>query len=288
MRARALALQQQQAEAAVAAAARQRPQQAAAVLAPPRLHEEACDVLAERLEDVMRQPPSPAAGSHAAQQNSRLVQLLATATAAVQLSTRAVEACAAAGRPLPPCWAPAGALAAKLQLALQACGNQLAEACKRLEGFHAAEEQGLRQLVAALHDYQRTSGSSELADSILRWGARGVGAQAGALQGRWRVVAALRPGTRRRPLQTTPDCLGDCVPPPLLPLPSTLSSCRCMPQVQDLFLHAAAVVPEVVATQAAVATRGLAAATGAAAEWLDDDLDVGGRAPAVARWVLFW
>lgn len=56
-----------------------------------------------------------------------------------------------------------------------------------------------------------------------------------------------------------------------------------MPQVQELFLHAAAVVPEVVATQAAVATRGLAAATGAAAEWLDDDLDVGGRAPTVAR-----
>lgn len=59
--------------------------------------------------------------------------------------------------------------------------------------------------------------------------------------------------------------------------------CRCMPQVQELFLHAAAVVPEVVATQAAVATRGLAAATAAAAEWLDDDLDVGGRAPTVAR-----
>lgn len=35
--------------------------------------------------------------------------------------------------------------------------------------------------------------------------------------------------------------------------------------------------------QAVVATRGMAAATEVAAEWLDDDLDVGGRAPAVAR-----
>ena len=59
-----------------------------------------------------------------------------------------------------------------------------------------------------------------------------------------------------------------------------------MGAVQDLFLRAAAVVPEVVATQAAAATRGMAAATGAAAEALfDDDLDVGSRAPATARWV---
>ena len=101
MRARALAQQQQQADAEAAATAQQRPQQAAAALAPQQLHEEACDVLAERLEDVMRQPPSPAAGSHAAQQNSRLAQLLATATAAIELSTRAAEACAAAGCPLP-------------------------------------------------------------------------------------------------------------------------------------------------------------------------------------------
>jgi hypothetical protein len=57
-----------------------------------------------------------------------------------------------------------------------------------------------------------------------------------------------------------------------------------MGAVQDLFLRAAAVVPEVVATQAAAATRGMAAATGAAAEALfDDDLDVGSRAPATAR-----
>lgn len=168
MRARALALQQQQAEAA--AASRQRPQQAAAMLAPPALQEQACEVLAERLEDVVRQPMSPIPGSLAAQQNSRLAQLLTTATAAVELSTRAMGACAAAGRPLPPCWSPAGALAAKLHLALQQCGNQLVEACKRLEGFRAAEEQGLRQLAAALHAYQRASGSSELADNLLRWG----------------------------------------------------------------------------------------------------------------------
>lgn len=138
------------------------------MLAPPSLQEQACEVLLDRLEDVVRQPPSPATGSLSAQQNSRLAQLLATATAAVELSTRAMGACAAAGRPLPPCWSPAGALAAKLQLALQQCGNQLAEACKRLEGFYPAEEQGLRQLAAALHAYQRASGSSELADSLLR------------------------------------------------------------------------------------------------------------------------
>lgn len=55
-----------------------------------------------------------------------------------------------------------------------------------------------------------------------------------------------------------------------------------MADVQNLFLNAAALIPEVVATQAAVATRGLAATVpvAAAAEWLDDDLDVGGRAAA--------
>ena len=54
-----------------------------------------------------------------------------------------------------------------------------------------------------------------------------------------------------------------------------------MPSVQDLFLNAAQVAPLVVATQAAAATRGIAAAAGGAlgaalaGEFFDDDLDVG-------------
>lgn len=60
-----------------------------------------------------------------------------------------------------------------------------------------------------------------------------------------------------------------------------------MPAVQDLFLTASnRLFSEVVrATQAAAATRGLAAASHEEAQLLfDDDLDVGGRAPAAARW----
>ena len=117
----------------------------------------------------MRQPPSPSlAGSHHAQQNSRLAQLLGAAAAAVAVSTLAAEACRAAGRVVLPCWSLAGALAGKLALALEQCGNLLAEACKRLEGFIPAEEQRLRALVEGLHRYQSVTGSGEMADSLLR------------------------------------------------------------------------------------------------------------------------
>jgi hypothetical protein len=60
-----------------------------------------------------------------------------------------------------------------------------------------------------------------------------------------------------------------------------------MGAVQDLFLDASSAVGEAVrATQAAAATRGMAAATVALGQdFFDDDLDVGGRAPTVTRWV---
>lgn len=169
MRARALTLLQQQQQASAAAAAQLRPQQLAATLAPAQLQEQAAEVLEERLEDIMRQPPSPGGvGGHAAQKNSQLTQLLACATAAIVLSTRGAAAARVAGRPVPPCWLPAGGLAAKLQLALQQCGNLLAEACKRLEGILPAEEAGLCVLVEALHVYRTELGSTELADSLLK------------------------------------------------------------------------------------------------------------------------
>ncbi len=59
-----------------------------------------------------------------------------------------------------------------------------------------------------------------------------------------------------------------------------------MPAVQELFITASTgLFSEVVrATQAAAATRGLAVASLEQAQLLfDDDLDVGGRAPAAAR-----
>jgi hypothetical protein len=168
MRARALGLVWQQQEAA-AGRRRAQQQQLGAGLAPAQLQEQAAEVLAERLDDAMRQPPSPSlAGSHHAQQNSRLAQLLGAAAAAVAVSTLAAEACRAAGRVVLPCWSLAGALAGKLALALEQCGNLLAEACKRLEGFIPAEEQRLRALVEGLHRYQSVTGSGEMADSLLR------------------------------------------------------------------------------------------------------------------------
>ncbi|KAL4452130.1 hypothetical protein ABPG75_007792 [Micractinium tetrahymenae] len=230
MRSRAVLLLAQKAAAAETARAAHTLQlQPGAALAPPPAQEAAAEMLAERLEDVFRQPPSPmVAGTLHVQQNSRLVQLLSTAAAAIQVSTRATRALRAAGRAVPPAWQPAGGLAGKLQLALQQCGGLLAESCKRLEGLFPAEQQRLQAAVEALHCYQRTCGSHELAASLL----------------------------------------------------------SCVPAVQDLFLTASTrIFSEVVrATQAAAATRGLAAASHEEAQLLfDDDLDVGGRAPATAR-----
>jgi hypothetical protein len=168
MRARALGLVWQQQEAAAGRRSAQR-QQLGAGLAPAQLQEQAAEVLAERLEDAMRQPPSPAlAGSHHAQQNSRLAQLLGATAAAVAVSTLAAEASRPAGRAVLACWSLAGGLAGKLALALEQCGNLLAEASKRLEGFVPAEEQRLRVLLEALHRYQGITGSGELADCLLR------------------------------------------------------------------------------------------------------------------------
>ena len=117
----------------------------------------------------MRQLPSPApAGSHQAQQTSRLAQLLGAAAAAVAVSTLAAEASRAAGGAVPACWGLAGALAGKLVLALEQCGNLLAEACKRLEGFLPVEDQRLRTLLHALHRYQSVTGCGDLAASLLR------------------------------------------------------------------------------------------------------------------------
>ncbi|KAL4857208.1 Serine/threonine-protein kinase ATM [Chlorella vulgaris] len=212
-----------------AATARQlRPEQVLAGLAPVQLQQQAADVLEERLEDVLRQAPSPAPPTSLhAQYNSRLAQLLSSGAAAVSLSTQAAAASQATQRPVPACWLPEGALAAKLVLALTQCGNLLAEACKRLEGLFPAEQERLEALVAALHDYGRELASPDLANSLL----------------------------------------------------------QCMGAVQDLFLDASSAVGEAVrATQAAAATRGMAAATVALGQdFFDDDLDVGGRAPTVTR-----
>lgn len=165
MSARALQLLERRAGATPG---RSRLQQPSATLAPAQLQELAAEALAEGLEAAMRQPLSPApAFSHYERLNSRLAQLLSAAAAAVAVSTAAAAANRGAGRAIPPCWLPAGGLASKLQLALQQCGNLLAEACKRLDGLAAAEEQGLRALVDALHEYQSSMGSVELTDSLL-------------------------------------------------------------------------------------------------------------------------
>ena len=351
MRARALALLQRQQEAEAAAAARLRPQQLAAVLAPAQLQEQAAEVLEERLEDVLRQVPSPGHASlsgHA----SRLAQLLACATAAVTVTTRAAAAAAAAGRPVPPCWLPEGCLAAKLQLALQQCGNQLAEACKRLEGILPAEEAGLRGLAAALHAYQAQLGSAELATSLTRCarvgGARASSAAWSDVLGGWRAGhACCRGGIAAPRLQPGGPCpraasgpspsLGRMPRPPQVHGPSggavpargpadarggghaggpgwvgeegsggAWAEAWAEVRVASRRTRAAGVrrgaaggsrapccafdAPRCASfplrhrrKQAVVATRGAAATAPVAAEWLDDDLDVGGRAPAVAR-----
>jgi hypothetical protein len=134
-----------------------------------QLQQQAADVLEERLEDVLRQAPSPAPPTSLhAQYNSRLAQLLSSGAAAVSLSTQAAAASRATQRPVPACWLPEGALAAKLVLALTQCGNLLAEACKRLEGLFPAEQERLEALVAALHDYGRELASPDLANSLLQ------------------------------------------------------------------------------------------------------------------------
>ena len=267
MRARALRLLLQRAEAHSAATAARPPQQLAAALAPVQLQEQVAELLVERLEDVLRQPSSPGpAGSLAMQQPGRLSQLLAACTAAVEVSTRAAAASRSAGRPVPACWAPESALADKLLLALQQCGSLLAEACKRLEGFHPLEERYLRLLVEALHEYRSAGGPPELANGLLQCAGGRAGGRADSLH----LFASTH---------ACPRCAALSLPP-ARPI---CSHRRCMSSVQDLFLHAATLIPEVVATQAAVATRGLATGAATAAEWLDDDLDVGGRVPAGAR-----
>ena len=207
MRTRAL-VERQAAVAAANAAARRRQQlaQPSAALVPLALQEQAAEMLAERVEDALCQPPyAHTAGSLLqAQQNSRLAQLLSASAAGVMASTGVAAACRAAGRVVPPCWLPAGALAGKLQAALQQCGNQLAEACQRLEGLLAAEEAGLWELVEALHSYQRIVGSTELAQSLLGWVSPGLvlaGAAALQLCGRPReqVIPRHRCATSPRP-----------------------------------------------------------------------------------------
>lgn len=170
MRSRAVVLLAQRAAAAEAArAAHALLLQPGSALAPPAAQEAAAAMLAERLEDVLRQPPSPMVTStFHAQQNSRLVQLLSTATAAVEVSSRTTRAHRSAGRAVLPAWQPAGGLAGKLQLALQQCGALLVDSCKRLEGLLPAEQERLQQAVEALHFYQRSCGSHELAASLLR------------------------------------------------------------------------------------------------------------------------
>lgn len=170
MRSRAVVLLAQGAAAEEADhAARELQLQPGATLVSQQSQEAAAELLAERLEDVLRQASSPSvAGTLLAQQNSRLVQLLSTATAAIEVSSRATRAHRAAGRAVPPAWHPTGGLAGKLQLALQQCGGLLAEGCKRLEGLFPAEQEGLQRAVQALHSYQRSCSSHELAASLLR------------------------------------------------------------------------------------------------------------------------
>ncbi|PSC71129.1 serine threonine-kinase ATM isoform X1 [Micractinium conductrix] len=165
MRARTLAVLAQHEAAAEAA---QRAQQPAVALAPATSQDQAAEMLVKRLEGVMRRLGSPLpATTLQAQRNSQLVQLLSCVATAVAVSAAAAAAHKRLARPLPACWQPTGPLAQKLQLALQQCGGQLAEACKRLEGLFPAEEQRLRQLAAALHAYRAATGSPELGASLL-------------------------------------------------------------------------------------------------------------------------
>ena len=71
---------------------------------PPELHELAASSLADLLEEVLRQPPSPSPAVHhsSAWHPSRLAQLLGACTAAVAVTNRVVLAVASAPRPRPP------------------------------------------------------------------------------------------------------------------------------------------------------------------------------------------
>jgi hypothetical protein len=167
LQARALVLLEQR--RAAAAAERLRSTRTRAGLAPEGVQAAAAALLEERLEDVLRQAAAPLATTTLhAQHNTRLAHLLGAAAVAVAVAARAAAAARAAGASVPPCWLPAGPLATKLCLVLVECGVELPEACKRLEGLLPGEDAALRALLAALHDYQRQLGSSELADSLLQ------------------------------------------------------------------------------------------------------------------------
>lgn len=245
-------------------------------------------MLVKRLEGVMRRLGSPLpATTLQAQRNSQLVQLLSCVATAVAVSAAAAAAHKRLARPLPACWQPTGPLAQKLQLALQQCGGQLAEACKRLEGLFPAEEQRLRQLAAALHAYRAATGSPELGASLLRCaGGLLLSLPSGCATVRGVHCAGLLPTS----LPAQGVCFASRALPAWLDASHCFHSplCSCMRSVQQLFLNAFLAVGEVVrATQAAAATRGMRSVSMAAAEALfDDDLDMAGRTTGAPRCVV--